>query len=41
MLTTDVSFSLAVQAGNALADPLRKLNQLLERGVLTAEEYVV
>ncbi len=41
VVATDVSFPVAVQAGDALADPLRKLNQLLEQGVLTAEEYAV
>lgn len=38
---TDVSFPLEVQSGDALADQLQKLNQLLEQGVLTAEEYAV
>ena len=41
VVATDVSFPVAVQAGDALADQLRKLNQLLEQGVLTAEEYAV
>ena len=38
---TDVSFPVSIQSGDALADQLRKLNQLLEQGVLTAEEYAV
>ncbi len=41
VVATDVSFPVAVQAGDALADPLRKLNRLLEQGVLTAEQYAV
>ena len=41
VVATDVSFPVAVQAGDALADQLQKLNQLLEQGVLTAEEYAV
>ncbi len=38
---TDVSFPIEVQSADALADPLRKLSQLLEQGVLTEEEYAV
>lgn len=38
---TDVSFPVSIQSGDALADQLRKLTQLLEQGVLTAEEYAV
>ena len=41
VVATDVSFPVEVQSGDALADQLRKLNQLLEQGVLTAEEYAV
>jgi hypothetical protein len=41
VVATDVSFPIEIQAGDALADQLRKLNQLLEQGVLTAEEYAV
>ncbi len=41
VVATDVSFPVADQTGNALADQLGKLNQLLEQGVLTAEEYAV
>jgi len=39
VVATDVSFPVEVQSGDALADQLRKLNQLLQQGVLTAEEY--
>jgi hypothetical protein len=41
VVATDVSFPVEVQLGDALADQLRKLNQLLEQGILTAEEYAV
>jgi len=41
VVATDVSFPVAVQKGDALADQLRKLGQLLEQGGLTAEEYAV
>jgi hypothetical protein len=41
VVATDVSFPVEIQSGDALADPLRKLNQLLEPGVLTEEEYAV
>ncbi len=41
VVATDVSFPVEVQSADALADPLRKLIQLLEQGVLTAEEYAV
>lgn len=41
VVDTDVSFPLEVQRGDALADQLRKLNKLLEQGVLTEEEYAV
>jgi hypothetical protein len=41
VVETDVSFPAEIQSGNALADQLGKLNQLLEQGVLTAEEYAV
>jgi len=41
VVATDVSFPIEIQAGDALADQLGKLNHLLEQGVLTAEEYAV
>lgn len=41
VVATDVSFPLEVQTGDALADQLHKLNQLVEQGVLTPEEYAV
>jgi hypothetical protein len=41
VVETGVSFPVEVQSGNALADQQGKLNQLLEQGVLTAEEYAV
>ena len=41
VVTTDVSFPVEVQQGDALADQLQKLNQLLSQGVLTEEEYAV
>ena len=41
VVATDVSFPVEVQSADALADPLRKLIQLLEQGVLTEEEYAV
>lgn len=41
VVATDVSFPIEIQSGDALADQLHKLNQLLEQGVLTAEEYAV
>jgi len=41
IVDTDVSFPVEVQRGDALADQLRKLNLLLEQGVLTEEEYAV
>lgn len=37
----DVSFPVEVQRGDALADQLRKLNQLLQQGILTEEEYAI
>ena len=37
----DVSFPVEVQRGDALADQLRKLNQLLTQGILTEEEYAI
>jgi hypothetical protein len=37
VVATDVSFPIEVQSGDALADQLRKLNQLLEQGILTAK----
>lgn len=40
-VTTDVSFPVEVQRGDALADQLSKLNALLAQGVLTEEEYAV
>ena len=40
-VTTDVSFPVEIQTGDALADQLSKLNQLLEQGVLTEEEYSI
>jgi len=41
VVTTDVSFPVEVQSGDALADQLRKLNELMGQGVLTEEEYAV
>lgn len=41
VVTTDVSFPVEVQQGDALADQLRKLNTLMAQGVLTEEEYAV
>ena len=41
VVTTDVSFPVEVQSGDALADQLKKLNQLMAQGVLTEEEYAV
>ena len=41
VVATDVSFPVEVQSADTLADPLRKLIQLLEQGVLTEEEYAV
>lgn len=41
VVATDVSFPVEIQSGDALADQLRKLNRLLEQGVLTEEEYAV
>jgi len=41
IVDTDVSFPVEIQTGDALADQLLKLNQLLEQGVLTEEEYAV
>jgi len=41
IVATDVSFPVEIQSGDAMADQLRKLNQLLEQGVLTEEEYAV
>jgi hypothetical protein len=41
VVTTDVSFPVEVQSGDALADQLSKLNQLMAQGVLTEEEYAV
>ncbi len=41
VVTTDVSFPVEVQTGDALADQLKKLNQLMTQGVLTEEEYAV
>lgn len=41
VVTNDVSFPVEVQSGDALADQLRKLNQLMAQGVLTEEEYAV
>ena len=41
VVTTDVSFPVEVQTGDALADQLNKLNQLMAQGVLTEEEYAV
>jgi hypothetical protein len=40
-VTTDVSFPVELQDGNAIADQLTKLNQLLEQSVLTEEEYAI
>ena len=41
VVTTDVSFPVEVQQGDALADQLKKLNTLMAQGVLTEEEYAV
>jgi hypothetical protein len=41
VVATNVSFPVEVQSADALADPLCKLIQLLEQGVLTEEEYAV
>lgn len=41
VVTTDVSFPVEVQQGDALADQLQKLNRLLAQGVLTEEEYAI
>ena len=41
VVTTDVSFPVEVQTGDALADQLKKLNTLMAQGVLTEEEYAV
>jgi len=41
VVTTDVSFPVEVQKGDALADQLNKLNTLMAQGVLTEEEYAV
>ncbi len=41
VVTTDVSFPVEVQRGDALADQLRKLNQLLTQGILSEEEYAI
>ncbi|MFO0688877.1 MAG: SHOCT domain-containing protein [Myxococcota bacterium] len=40
-ITPDVSFPIELQRGDALADQLRKLNQLLTQGILTEEEYAI
>lgn len=40
-VTTDVSFPVEVQTGDALADQLQKLQRLLEQSVLTEEEYAI
>lgn len=37
----DVSFPVEVQRGDALADQLRKLNQLLTQGILSEQEYAI
>ena len=37
VVTPDVSFPVEVQRGDALADQLRKLNQLLTQGILTED----
>ena len=39
--TSDVCLPLEVQTGEALADRLGKPNQLLEKSVLTEEEYAL
>lgn len=41
VVTADVSFPVEVQRGDALADQLRKLNQLLTQGILTEAEYAI
>lgn len=40
-ISSDVSFPVEVQRGDALADQLRKLNLLLTQGILTEEEYAI
>ncbi|MBY0401041.1 SHOCT domain-containing protein [Myxococcota bacterium] len=40
-VTPDVSFPVEIQRGDALADQLRKLNQLLVQGILTEQEYAI
>ncbi len=41
LVSGDVSFPIEVQQGDALADQLRKLSQLLEQGVLSEAEYAL
>jgi hypothetical protein len=41
VVNPDVSFPVEVQRGDALADQLRKLNQLLTQGILTEQEYAI
>jgi len=41
IVNADVSFPVEVQRGDALADQLRKLNQLLTQGILTEQEYAI
>jgi hypothetical protein len=41
VVATDVSFPVEFQSGDALADQLLKLNELMSQGILTEEEYAV
>lgn len=41
VISQDVSFPVEVQRGDALADQLRKLNQLLTQGALSEQEYAL
>lgn len=41
VVNPDVSFPVEVQRGDALADQLRKLNQLLTQGILSEQEYAI
>ncbi|MEZ4332710.1 MAG: SHOCT domain-containing protein [Myxococcota bacterium] len=40
-ITSDVSYPVELQRGEALADSLRKLNQLRVQGILTEEEFAI
>lgn len=41
LVSEDVSFPIEIQRGEALADQLRKLSQLLEQGILSEAEYAL